>query len=619
MNQSSTGGSILSRAKVFARPLLRQKRTIPALLVVVLMMQFPFASFSQDQRKISRKPRQSEQIASSRLDTVQVLDQARRLSDDARGLKPIDEIPLQARLADAVWPSDKSLAERLLSRSFDLTVALLKEPVDSATIAADPQTLFARISWIASKHDAKLEKKLRERWQEVTASVSEKGNNKAKPDPLQLSYLLLTESANYLKNDEQNARQLFRQSVSLRVTQDHCFFLLNQREQAPELTDTLFSDTLDVLGQRPLSEANEILVLSSYLFSPNGSVTYVAISGYNTANVAANMSAVPKNPALAKRYLGLLLAKVNATELTPPAVAYFTLKNLLPQYQVVAPELLNDVYAKTANLLPSVSKDDSSTFDDAYKGSNASESETIADWESRLENADKLDKEDWRDLEYFTILFGYLLPKKDFTRAALVVNRISTQELKEKSGDLVNLAVLQTKLENPETAPSVSEADCNKIKAPLVRVVGLSTLGQARLKQKAPGEALRLFDQAIREANQIKDDQDRLQAKLMLVQLSLDTNSPVGFEWATGAFKDINKFPDFNINRSNFSLGVVVYGLKNELPVTAPAPSSLASTVAQMCRINCEETFQISRVLEKKETRLWATFAAIRAGLQASP
>jgi hypothetical protein len=588
-------------------------------IVVILMMQFTLASFSQEQKTGTVTSQQPAQIANPRFDPVQLLDHARRLSDDARGLKPIDEIPMQARLADAVWPFDNSLADRLLSRSFELTVMLLKESAEAdSSTAVDPQTLFANISSIASKHDAKLEKKLKDRWLVATASLGEKYKTQAKPDAAQLPYLLLTQSANYLKTDEQKGRQLFRQSVSLRVTQDHCFFLLNQRNRVPGITDTLFSDTLDVLAQRPLAEANEILVLSSYLFSPNGAVTYVAISGYNTANVSANMGAVPRNPALAKRYLALLLAKVNANEVAPAAVAYFTLKNLLPQFQILSPELLNDVYARTASLLSSVSKDDSSTFDDAHKGSNASESEKIADWEKRIENADKLEKEDWRDFEYFTILFSYLLPKKDFARAALVVNRISNQELKEKFGDLVSLAALRDKLEKPETAVSILESDCNKIKNPLVRVVALSSLGQARLKQKATGDSLRLFEQAFGEASQIKDDQDRIQAKLMLVQLSLEVDSSVAFERAGRAFKEINKISDFNMNRSDLSLLAPVYGLKNELPIESPAPSSLFSAIAKMCRINCEETFQISRLLEKKETRLWATFVAVRTGLSES-
>ena len=584
-------------------------------IAIILTMQCSFASFGQEQSQASNKSKHSEQIPALRFDTVQILEHARRLSEDARSLKPSDEIPLQTRLADVVWDRDQSLAERLLSRSFDLTIALLKDPPLVDSNSADPQMLFAHLSSIAAKHNENLEKKLRERWQVVVASLAEKGNE-LKSDPAETAYLLLHQSTNYLKSDEQKARQLFRQSIALRVTQDHCFFLVDQRQHVPNITDTLFSDTLDVLARRRLADANELLMLSSYLFSPDGFITYVLISGYNTANATANMSAAPKNPALAKRYLGLLLAKVNANEPLPPAVAHFALKNLLPQYQRLAPELLNDVYATMATLLPSVSKDDSATFDSAQKGSNASESEKVADWEKRIDKADKLEKEDWRDYEYLTILFGYLLPNNDFTRALSIAGKISNQDLREKSVDIVNLTALQAKLEKPEAASSVFESDFNKLKTPLVRVVGLSTLGQARLKQKATGDALRLFGQAAGEANKIKEDQDRLQAKLMLVQLSLDADSTAGFERAAEVFKEVNRFSDFKLNRSALSLKVTTYGFNDEIPVTSPAQSSLWSTVAKMCRANCEETFQTSGMLEKKETRLWATFVAVQTGLR---
>ena len=327
------------------------------------------------------------------------------------------------------------------------------------------------------------------------------------------------------------------------------------------------------------------------------------------------MSAAPKNPALAKRYLRLLLAKVTANELIPPPVAHFALKNLLPQYQGLAPELLDDVYAKMATLLPSVSKEDAATFDRDHKDSLASESEKTAGWEKRIEKADKLEKDDWRDWEYFNLIFGYLLPNKDFTRALSMVSKISNLDLKEKSGDVVNLTVLQTRLEKPETASSVSEADFNKLKTPLVRVVGWSTLGQARLKQKATGEALRLFGQAAGEANKIKEDQDRIQAKLMLIQLLLDADATAGFEKAAEAFKEINHFSDFDLNESILSLILPVYGFKNVMGLSAPVRSSLWSTVEKMCRVNCEETFQTSDMLEKKEARLWSTFVAIRTAL----
>src|SRR6185503_19739137 len=146
-------------------------------VAIILMVQFPPASVGQEQSNTSKKAGQQEQFASSRLDTVQLLDYARRLSDDARALEPLDEIPLQTRLADTVWPLDQALAERLLLRSFDLTVLLLKESSEptSGSSTADPQTIFAQILSIAAKHNATLENSLKDRWQQATTSVGGNG------------------------------------------------------------------------------------------------------------------------------------------------------------------------------------------------------------------------------------------------------------------------------------------------------------------------------------------------------------------------------------------------------------------------------------------------------------
>src|SRR5262249_46210511 len=108
------------------------------------------------------------------------------------------------------------------------------------------------------------------------------------------------------------------------------------------------------------------------------------------------------------------------------------------------------------------------------------------------------------------------------------------------------------------------------------------------------------------------------QAKLMLVQLFLDVDAAVGFERAAEAFKEVNHFSDFNLNESVLSLRVTVYGLKNYLSIGAPAPSSLWSAVAKMCQANCEQTFNTSGMLEKKEIKLWATFVAVQTGLRES-
>ena len=591
-------------------------------MVLVILAQYPFIIFGQEQTK---KPHAREQQlvgTGSGMNVHQILDHARRLSEEARGLEPKeDEIRMQAGLADSVWTLDQSLGKQLLLRSFDLAVASLGEQPGLTTprqTTIDPTLLFLQISSIAARHDPRLEKQLSERWQTNIASSPRK-QGQSKTNAAQLSSLLLSESSRYLTDSWQKARQLFRESVSLRVLPDHCYFLMNRRTHNAVITDKLFADTLDILAQRPITEANELLVLSSYLFSPDNSIAYVAISGYNTANAAGNISAVPQNTALAKQYLDLLLAKLNPSESLPSDVVYFALKNLLPQYAALAPDHLHDLYAKLGTLGTNVASSNTKAAESANNDFTASEAATIAAWQKRVQMADTIEDAGRRDLEYFTIILSYLLPNKDFAHALRLAARIYSDELRQTLTDLVNLRSIQSRLKRSEIVLSASGGHwtniCAAIKDPLLKVIALSSIAEAHLNEQSKGDAILLLDQAGKEAWRISNDQDRLQVQLMLAQLYLNADTVRGFGAAAATFKGINQLPDFNFRRSNVVVNATVQGMTNQLPIELPTSPSLTSTVGKMCRVNCTEALETCRMLERKNVRLWAIFEAVRTAI----
>jgi hypothetical protein len=587
-----------------------QMRSICVSLVMLLLLSPTFS-----QTKTGSQPDFEPLNEAPRISIYQVLDQSRQLAEEARGLQPSEEEAIYiVRMSDRLWQWDQVFARRLLMRAFDLTVESLRDHrgANPSLSNADPRLQFRQIAAIAGRHDAKLEKQLTESWHLSLASEGDEVAS-SQTDPAQLSYLLLGESAGFLGKDDQKVRVLFRQSVYNRVLPAHCFWLMSQRRRSSDLTDSLFSDALDVLVQRPLHEANELLLLSSYLFSPNHSIGYDIIGGYNAANISGNVSAPPPNSILAKKYLEVVLMQLNPGDAVPSDVVYFELKNLLPQYQLLAPELLNDVYARMGSLAPSVSGNDTTAYARASNARTASESDSNANWEERLRKADKLDNAGRRDLEYFTIIEGYLLPKKDFARALTVAEHLNDDTLREKLRDFINLTSLQA---NRKSLAGVeAESDCNKIKDPLLRVIAFGTLAQSLIKQKMTAEGIAVLNKAVVEAKAIAIDQDRLQARLMLTQLYLSADAAAGFEAAQATFREINKDTDFNMGRSALALKLTVYGLANELPLLA-SPSSLISTVQRMARLNCVETFGTCRLLENKKTRLWATLEAVQVGLE---
>ena len=591
-------------------------------IVLIIFTQCMTVALGQGQGKTPH-PRESElPTVTPRMDIYQILDHARQLSDEARGLEPKEnEIRLQAGLADAVWAIDKMQAKRFLLRGFDLTLTVLAEQsrtTKSKQSPTDAELLFRQINSIAARYDPQLEKQITERWQNNLRSTPGK-DGESKADPAQLSSLLLNQSSRLLKEEAPRAGQLFRESVSLRVLPEHYYFLLTQRARDAVTSDILFRDALRILAQRPIAEANELLILSSYLFSPNNSISYVAIDGYNTANAAGNVSAVPKNTDLAKQYLLLLLAKLNPSESIPAGVAYFALKNLTNQYGLVAPELLQDFYAKLGSIGPRVSESERRFYKGLNDDFETSEADANANWEKRIEIADQMENVNRRDLEYFTIIVGHLLRKEHFTQAAELAAQIDNNELRQTLLDFVSLRSIQAGLKKlgPDSPPVGDRGKKigAKMKVPILKSIALASIAHAQIEQRFFGDAIRVLDQAHQEAERISDDQDRLQVQLMLTQLFLRADANRGFDAAVQVFKGINKFPDFDFRRSIVLLRATVYGFNNKLPIELPAQPSLASTVRKMCNVNCPQTFESCGVLERKEVRLRGMFEAIRTAI----
>src|SRR6202140_3903978 len=179
-------------------------------LLILVLLQLPSPTLSQT------KTKSQADVTSEALDerppvsTYQILDQARQLADEARGLEPGEEVSYLERMSDHLWQWDPFFARRLLLRAFDLTVESLNEKrgANSGIHSADPRLTFSKIAALAARHDAKLEKQLTDSWQVSVASASDEVAG-SQPDPAQLSYLLLGQSAGFLRKDEPKVRLLF--------------------------------------------------------------------------------------------------------------------------------------------------------------------------------------------------------------------------------------------------------------------------------------------------------------------------------------------------------------------------------------------------------------------------
>lgn len=537
---------------------------------------------------------------------------ATQLAADASSVKPEGERALLTiKLSAVIWNQDELLARNLLLRSFDLITALYEEQEKTARTGSptfDTNLLFQEVISVAGEHDRSLASNF-ERRRDASVKASQPSDFKGN-DPVQLSDLLLKEAARVLKTDELRAHALVRQSAFNYVTQSHLYFLRELRKQSPELADRLFADVLRALSQRPLHEANEVLILASYLFSASGTVNYSLVGNYNAANVSGNLSGVPKNAALAQEYLSFVLRSLNISETIPATVVYAALNNMLPQFMTLAPELMNSAYARIGTARTQISDRD---FEATETDRRADARRESFSWRERLERAEQTQNSDLRDLEYFTIIDGYLLPARDFSNAYKVLDRIDNNELREKLRDYTDLMFIEDTQNRAVRSRVDDEVTYNRISDPLIKALAICETANFLHQQNRNNEAVSLLEQALKQSERIAVGQDSLQVKAEVVNLYLDIDVPRALEIARDTFKGVGKVDDFNIEKSGFTFPVSVYGMRNQLAFGTSVGSSLVSSVKTMCQFDCVEALNVCDKIPQKSQRLWAKLVAINS------
>jgi hypothetical protein len=453
----------------------------------------------------------------------------------------------------------------------------------------------------AARRDPSLIHRFTEEWKE-DAKVEQRA------DKVGLSQMLLTAAISSAESgNEAQAKTFFIESAFHRVLQGHLYFLIRLREKSPFAADQLFSETMRILSRRQIYEANEALIMASYLFSESSGVVYSLVGNYNAANVSGNLSSRPKNEVLAREYLSFLFRNLNASEAIPPSVVYFGLKGLLPQYQALLPDLVPQVQQKLSSLLADVPKEQVISYERRFTHKEDSSEEDS--WEARIRAAEKSTKADLRDLEYFTAITGYFLPKEDFTNAYRLADKLSDLNLKQKATDYINFKFAQRKIEKGE-----AEVDqisiLRKISDPVLKSVLLIEIGEAAIGRKDPYLASEMLNWAAEESARIQGEQEKIGLKLAIAQIYLAIELQRAFQEAKDAIKLINRAKEFNIAGSNLGFKVIVYGLANNLPVWSNK-YNLLTFMDKLSQLDFVGASLLCESIDNKVTRLWAMLAAI--------
>lgn len=580
------------------------------LLITLSFLVLPDQGIGQEPKRKNESEKKAEQHTRE-AEFQAALYLAQQVANDVRALEPLDErVRLLASVGDVLWQADESRSRRSFSQAFDLIIDLYKPEGarDAATTDIKVDTLLSFVTNLAVWRD----KALVQQFEDKLKAVQEDAKETAKRQPRDISLMFLTAARALIDSDEAGSAGLFRQSVYYNLLREHIAFLAQLSEKKPLLADHLFSDAINVLAQRPLSEANEAMLPASYLFSKNKSVTYSLVGGYNAANASGGLSEYPRNEQLAISYLNFVLRRLNVSETIPPAVVHFSLKSLMPQFQSLVPDLVAEAHQKMNSLLSDIPREHIEGPGRFFNDGRETALDQKISWEDRISRAEKMVNADLRDLEYFTAINGHYLSNEDFDNATRIAERIDKADLKEKVFDYICFLATEKIIGKGETS-DINEA-VRKIKDPMLKTVLLCDAARTMKDKKNSPLVLELLGWARTESERIKDHQDKIQAKLLIAQVLLVVDEMQAMDAVRDDVKEMNRMDAFNIRRSSFEFVITVHILTNRLVVNNHA-FSFFQMLDRLSRIDYIWTHDLCKSIENKSNRLWAMLAVARRPL----
>jgi hypothetical protein len=294
-----------------------------------------------------------------------------------------DRVGLQAEAADALWPLDEQAARALFRRAWDFTtdpgaIEAFRPEEEGGRYGARERILLARNQLIsrAARHDAKLAESFMQELRRglppdpgeeaEDASAPARGGMRRQPSPLNLQRLL---TAHALLNEgaSEAAAALAAPAVADGPHMPLLRFILRLRAFAPREAETLYVRLIAVTRADPSADAQDVLLLSTPVVSPevfafvapDGS-TYLAPVGRqeNDPPDAAPLTAQARRAFFDAA--AAMLLRTNAPSAAPTdaegaaLASFFAVGRLLPFFEREAPQYAAPLRAHLSGLMQDI-------------------------------------------------------------------------------------------------------------------------------------------------------------------------------------------------------------------------------------------------------------------------
>jgi hypothetical protein len=456
------------------------------------------------------------------------------LADEARSFKDqTRRARVQARAADILWDTDQERSRDLFRRAWDAAEAadaeatrLRAEEEKKQTAAGGPVVLRggpdirSEVLRIVAKRDVKLGEQFLKILDEANQKRLEEGaaerrrmgpgQDLASSQRLQLARRLAEEG------EVEKAMQFAAPDLN-KVNINTIFFLTTVRQKNAQIADAAFTSLLARAAQDPMSDANTVSGLSSYLFTPFFYVTFEGDGGSNQLRGGEPMPPPMVPEPLRKSFLQLgfqiLMQPLPAPDQDHTTSGrtgkYLVIKRLLPLYDQYAPDLAASLRTQMTALASYVPPD-------LQRGENAAVSKGIVPDDAESEPAERMQERldrattaDQRDAIYAD--YAVAFTQKGDPRGPELVEKIENTDLRKQVKAYTDFQLTQLAIRNKdvnEIARLAKNAELTSIQR-----VWAYTRGAQLVAQSERTRAVELLEAALAEAHRISQgDQDRARA-----------------------------------------------------------------------------------------------------------
>lgn len=558
------------------------------------------------------------------------------LADEARSFKDqTRRARVQARAADVLWDTENERARDLFRRAWEAAetadadaARLRSEEMRRQREAGGPMVLRggpdirSEVLRLVAKRDVKLGEQMLKALDEAEKKARENASADSEGPGGLLGASKRLQLARRLAEDGEVERAMDFAGPALdKVTADAIFFLSTLREKNSQLADAAFTSLLARAARDPLSDANTVSGLSSYVFTPFLYVTFEAGGGANQMR-----SRGPTPPPAIPENLRTDFLRVAFQILMQPLPApdqdrttsgrlgkYQVIKRVLPLFEQHLPDLAASLRTQMTALASYVPQEMQQEGNRAITAGMSEDDDAEGDPYQRMqERLDRATRSAERDAIYAD--YAVALTGKGDQRARELIDKIADTEMRKNVKAYTDFQWVRHAIRNKDVAEAARLARSGELNS--VQRVWAFTSAARLVNTTERSRAVELLESALAESRRISpSDPDRARALTAVAAGFVELDPVRSWETLSEVVKAANAAESFTGEDSRITSRLQTTNMVVMENATAEDFDLLAA-FRSLARVDMFRAIQIAKSFTGEAPRAVATLAIARSVLE---